>query len=242
MMGGAARILAKGKELNDQGKYLETTEILNKLVYAEPKNQDARNLLADAFEQLGYQKESPSLRNSFLQAAYELRSGLPGGLAPRATGPDVIRALPTALWLDFLAISMDSQRADGMSFTINLVTPDNNEKFLVEMSNATLTSIAGYQAKNPTLTITLDRSNLNSVMMGLGTFEDLETAGKAKFEGDRSAYEKLKSTMVKFTPNFDIMPGTLNASPTPASGNTSNTAPAFSAKPFEYVTYTTEVD
>ena len=242
MMGGAARILAKGKELNDQGKYLETTEILNKLVYAEPKNQDARNLLADAFEQLGYQKESPSLRNSFLQAAYELRSGLPGGLAPRATGPDVIRALPTALWLDFLAISMDSQRADGMSFTINLVTPDNNEKYLVEMSNATLTSIAGYQAKNPTLTITVDRSNLNSVMMGLSTFEDLETAGKAKFEGDRSAYEKLKSTMVKFTPNFDIMPGTLNASPTPASGNTSNTAPAFSAKPFEYVTYTSEVD
>ena len=242
MMGGAARILAKGKELNDQGKYLESTEILNKLVYAEPRNQDARNLLADAFEQLGYQKESPSLRNSFLQAAYELRSGLPAGLAPRATGPDVIRALPTALWLDFLAISMDSQRADGMRFTINLVTPDNNEKFLVEMSNATLTSIAGYQAKNPTLTITVDRSNLNNVMMGLSTFEDLETAGKAKFEGDRTAYEKLKSTMVKFTPNFDIMPGTLNASPTPASGGTSNTAPAFSAKPFEYVTYTSEVD
>ena len=242
MMGGSAKILAKGKELNDQGKYLEATEILNKLVYAEPKNQDARNMLADAFEQLGYQKESPSLRNPFLQAAYELRTGLPGALAPRATGPDVIRALPTALWLDFLAISMDSRRADGMNFTINLVTPDNQEKFLVEMSNATLTSIAGYQAKKPTLTITVNRADLNAVMMGVNTFEELEAAGKAKFEGDRSAYEQLKGTLVKFTPDFEIMPGTVNASPTPASGKSTDSAPAFIAKPFEYVIYSAEED
>ncbi|MCX9458633.1 MBL fold metallo-hydrolase, partial [Vibrio cholerae] len=96
MMGGAAKILAKGKELNEQGKYLEATEILNKLVYAEPKNQDARNLLADAYEQLGYQKESTSLRNSFLQGAYELRTGIPQSLPPRTTGPDVISAMPTS--------------------------------------------------------------------------------------------------------------------------------------------------
>ncbi|EKN4181349.1 alkyl/aryl-sulfatase [Yersinia ruckeri] len=242
MMGGAAKILAKGKQLNDQGKYLEATEILNKLVYAEPKNQEARNMLADAFEQLGYQKESTSVRNSFLQAAYELRTGLPNALAPKATGPDVIRALPTALWLDFLAISMDSQRADGMNFTINLITPDNNEKYLIEMSNATLTNIADYQAKKPTLTITVNRSDLNSVMMGISTFEELEAAGKAKFEGDRTAYDKLKSTLVKFTPNFEIMPGTLNASPTPASGNTNNTAPTYNVKPFEYVIYSAEED
>ena len=66
MMGGAAKIMAKGKQLNDQGKYLEAMEILNRLVFAEPKNQAAKDLLADAFEQIGYQKESPSLRNSFL--------------------------------------------------------------------------------------------------------------------------------------------------------------------------------
>ncbi|WP_206194054.1 alkyl/aryl-sulfatase [Serratia microhaemolytica] len=242
MMGGAAKIIAKAKQLNEQGKYLEATEILNKLVYAEPQNQEARNLLADAFEQLGYQKESTGVRNSFLQAAYELRSGLPQGLAPRPTGPDVIRALPTALWLDFLGISMDSRRADGMNFTINLITPDNNEKFLLEMSNATLTNIADYQAKNPTLTITVDRADLNGVMMGITSFEALEEQGKAKFDGDRSAYEQLKSLMVVFTPNFEMMPGTVNAAPTPASANRNNSAPRYDAKPFEYVIYTTEED
>ncbi len=83
MMGGAEKIIAKGRQLNEQGKYREASEIVNKLVYAEPNNQAAKDLLADVFEQLGYQKESPSVRNSFLAAAYELRSGIPGGIPPQ---------------------------------------------------------------------------------------------------------------------------------------------------------------
>ena len=79
MMGGSDKILAKGKELNGQGKYRESMEILNKLVFAQPGNQPAKDLLADAFEQLGYQMESPTLRNIYLQGAYELRNGLPTG-------------------------------------------------------------------------------------------------------------------------------------------------------------------
>ena len=80
MMGGSAKIIAKGKELMAQGKYLHATEILNRLVFAQPQNQPARRLLADAYEQLGYRAESTSVRNSFLQGAYELRNGLPGGV------------------------------------------------------------------------------------------------------------------------------------------------------------------
>jgi alkyl sulfatase BDS1-like metallo-beta-lactamase superfamily hydrolase len=79
MMGGAKPIIAKGQELFDQGKYRHAQEILNKLVYAEPQNQEAKDLLADVFEQIGYQQESPSVRNSFLAAAYELRSGIRKG-------------------------------------------------------------------------------------------------------------------------------------------------------------------
>lgn len=108
MMGGSAKILAKGRELIDQGKCLHAGEILNRLVFAEPGNQAARNLLADAFEQLGYQRESPSLRNSYLNMAYELRSGMQAGVAPSSTGPDVIRAMTTEQWLDFVGISVDS--------------------------------------------------------------------------------------------------------------------------------------
>ena len=78
----------------------------------------------------------------------------------------MIRAMSTENWLDFIAISMDPRKADGMTFVINLVTPDNGEKYLVEMSNATLTNIKGEQAKKPDLTITINRADLNTVMMG----------------------------------------------------------------------------
>jgi len=208
MMGGSAKIMAKGTELIKQGRYLEATEILNKLVFAELQNQPARQLLADAYEQLGYQAESTSVRNSYLQGAYELRNGLPGAEGPRATSPDVVRAMSTEMWLDFLGISMDPKRAEGISFTINLVTPDNGEKFLVELSNATLTNIEGQQAKNPDLTITINREELNLVMMGASTFDDLVNAGKASFDGDRKPFDQLRSLMVPFTPTFEILPGT----------------------------------
>ena len=60
--------------------------------------------------------------------------------------------MSTEQWLDFVGISMDPKKAEGMRFTINLATPDNGEKFVVEMSNATLTTIKGFQAPKPDLT------------------------------------------------------------------------------------------
>jgi alkyl sulfatase BDS1-like metallo-beta-lactamase superfamily hydrolase len=207
MMGGSAKIIAKGKQLMAKGKYLEASEILNKLVFAEHQNQPARDLLASVYEQLGYQGESTSVRNSYLQGAYELRNGLPGGTPQKSTGPDVVRAMSTEMWLDFLGISMDPKKADGMRFAINLITPDNGEKYLIELSNATLTNIKGQQAKNADLTITLNRSELNRVMMGLSSFDDLVKAGKAKFDGDRKPFDQLRSLMVSFSPSFEIIPG-----------------------------------
>jgi len=215
MMGGSAKIVAKGEELLGQGKYLLATEILNKLVFAEPQNQTARRLLADAYEQLGYRAESTSVRNSFLQGAFELRNGLPGGLPPRSTGPDVVRAMSTEQWLNFIGISMDPKKAEGLRFTINLVTPDNGEQYAIEMSNATLTNIKGFQAKKPDLTVTVNRMDLNQVMMGQASFDDLIASGKARFEGDRSGFDRLRAILVPFTPDFEILPGTAAKASTP---------------------------
>lgn len=215
MMGGSGNIIAKGKQLYKQGKYREAMEILNKLVYAEPNNTQAKDLLADVYEQIGYQKESPSVRNSFLGAAYELRHGIPSGAAPKSSGPDMIKAMTTELWLNSLAISMDSKKADGMRFVINLKTPDNGESFVVEMSNSALTNIKGQQAKNPDLTITVNRSDLNGVMGGQTSFDQLAAQGKVTFDGDRGKFEQLKSVMTTFTPDFELVPGTRVAKPAP---------------------------
>jgi len=208
MMGGPHRIMRRSRQLINDGKYLHAQEILNKLVQTDPKNSEAKDLLADVFEQIGYQQENPGLRNSYLAAAYELRSGIPEGEIPDTSGPDVIRAMSTELFLNFLGIRMDSRKAEGMRFTINLITPDNGEKFIIEMENATLTNIEGFLADNPDLTITINRTDLEQTMMGAKTLDAQIADGTAKIDGDPSVLKKLASTMVDFDPRFEIMPGT----------------------------------
>lgn len=211
MMGGSKKIMAKAKTLHDQGKYLEAVEILNKLTLAEPKNTAAKDQLADAYEQLGYQKESVALRNSFLAGAYELRNGIPEGASPSSTSPDMARAMSTDLLLDYMAITMNSKKADGMKFKININTPDIGEKYVLEMSNATLTNIKGFNAKDADLTITLNRSDLETIISGKATFDDLTKAGKAKLAGDAGVLKQLMSTQEKFDPRFEVLPGTKKA-------------------------------
>ncbi|QBC45752.1 alkyl/aryl-sulfatase [Iodobacter fluviatilis] len=211
MMGGSKKIMAKAKTLHNQGKYLEAVEILNKLTLAEPKNTAAKDQLADAYEQLGYQKESVALRNSFLAGAYELRNGIPEGASPSSTSPDMARAMSTDLLLDYMAITMNSKKADGMKFKININTPDIGEKYVLEMSNATLTNIKGFNAKDADLTITLNRSDLETIISGKATFDDLTKAGKAKLAGDAGVLKQLMSTQEKFDPRFEVLPGTKKA-------------------------------
>ncbi len=208
MMGGSAKIVARGRELHDAGEYLLAVEIVNRLVQAEPGNAEARELLADIFEQLGYQQENVGMRNSFLNGAYELRTGIPEGETANSSSPDVIRAMSTELFLNFLGIRMDSRKAEGLRFTVNLVTPDNGEKFVIEMENATLTNIAGFQAAAPDLTLTIDRADLELTMMGAKTLEAQIADGTAKVEGDVGVLAQLAATMVDFDPRFEVMPGT----------------------------------
>ena len=213
MMGGSEKIIAKGRELYKDGDYLNAQEILNKLVLAEPTNRDAKELLADVFEQIGYQQENPGLRNSYLAGAYELRNGIPQGSSPDTSSPDVIRAMSTELFLDFIGIRMDSRKAEGMEFVINLITPDNGEKFVVELSNATLTNIQGQQADNADLTVTINRSDLEAVMAGQKSLRAQIDDGTATISGDRGVLDQLASTLVAFELGFEVMPGTKGPRP-----------------------------
>jgi alkyl sulfatase BDS1-like metallo-beta-lactamase superfamily hydrolase len=208
MMGGSDKIMARGQALHNEGKYFLAQEIVNKLVQAEPSNQPAKDLLADIFEQIGYQQENPGLRNSFLAGAYELRTGIPEGETASSSSPDVIRAMSTELFLNFLGIRMDSRKAEGLRFTMNLITPDNGEKFIVELENATLTNIQGFLADKPDLTLTINRADLEQTMMGAKSLEDQIKDGTAKVEGDPTILAKLAATMVDFDPRFEVMPGT----------------------------------
>jgi alkyl sulfatase BDS1-like metallo-beta-lactamase superfamily hydrolase len=208
MMGGAEAIMAKARTLHDQGSYLLATEVLNKLVQAEPQNQPAKEMLADAFEQIGYQQENPGLRNAFLSGAFELRSGIPTGETADTSSADVIRSMATEQWLNFLGIKLDSRKAGDAAFKINLATPDNGQTFVIELAHGTLTNIQGYKAPDADLSLSLNRSDLSAVMAGAKTFEALVGEGKVTVEGDLSVLGRLAAMMGSFDPLFEIMPGT----------------------------------
>jgi alkyl sulfatase BDS1-like metallo-beta-lactamase superfamily hydrolase len=103
---------------------------------------------------------------------------------------------------------MDGRKTRGMQYGINLVTPDNGEKYAIELSNETLTNIQGFQLPNPNLTITINRSDLEQVMMGRKTLMAMIQDGTAKTVGDTTILAKIGAAMVTFEPRFPIMPGT----------------------------------
>ena len=210
MMGGAGNIISRAEQLHAAGEDRLAMEILNKLVYAEPANQRASDLLADVFEQLGYQYESPSMRNAHLSAAQELRSGIvvPAGAPAGAVSPDLARALDTSQWWEAVAIRIDPARAEDLSFVMNFATPDTGETFVVELSAGTMTSIGGYTHPAPDVSISMNRADLEVVMMGQRTLGEQLMAGVGTVTGNAGVLQRLVGLLIDFDPNFPIMPGT----------------------------------
>ena len=112
-------------------------------------------------------------------------------------------------WKDPTLFLVDTSKAEGKHFIINLINPDNDEKYLTELSNSTLTSIEGVQSPKADLTITMNRSDLNDIMMGTVSFDEKIEKGKATLKGNRKAYDELESMLTTFTMAFELLPGTL---------------------------------
>ena len=72
-MGGAKKVIARARKDFANGEYRWVAQVMNKMVFADPDNKEARELCADALEQLGYQAESGPWRSVYLQGAFELR-------------------------------------------------------------------------------------------------------------------------------------------------------------------------
>jgi alkyl sulfatase BDS1-like metallo-beta-lactamase superfamily hydrolase len=129
-------------------------------------------------------------------------------LAASTFSPDLAKAMPTGLFLEFVGIMVDSHKAEGMDFKINLITPDNGEKYVIEMSNATLTNIKGYQDKDADLILSITRAGLALAMTGQKTIKDQIADGEATATGNVEVLTQLASTLVHFSNDFEILPGT----------------------------------
>ena len=112
-MGGADAVLAKAKESYDKGDYRWVAQVVNHVVFADPDNQAAKDLQADALEQLGYQAESGPWRNFYLTGAKELREGVAQLPTPNTASPDTVRAMTLEMFFDYLGVRLNSAEGRG---------------------------------------------------------------------------------------------------------------------------------
>lgn len=206
-MGGADALLSNAKKSMDQGEYRWVAEVLSHLVFADPKNQDARNLLADAYEQLGYMAESGPWRNFYLSGAVELRNGVKVLPAPNTAGPDMVRGMSTELFFNFLGMKFKGTdpEAAAMKFNFNIVLPDVGENIALIIANGAVNPRIGSVANNVTATITINRSDLNKVSLKQASFEDLLNSKAIKIDGDQNAFISFLGKLDSFDFWFNIV-------------------------------------
>jgi alkyl sulfatase BDS1-like metallo-beta-lactamase superfamily hydrolase len=213
-MGGAAAVLERARADYTKGDYRWVAEVTMQVVYAAPDSatpdsaallRQARELCADALEQLGYQSESGVWRNAYLMGALELRVGLPGAGAAASASPDVIRALPLDLWFDFLAVRLNADRAAGKSLVVNWTFPDTKEIATLTLSNSALSHTLGRHADKPDVAVTLDRSTLDQINLQQRSFGDAVRAGNIRVVGNPQLLLGLLAMLDNFKPGFEIV-------------------------------------
>lgn len=99
-----------------------------------------------------------------------------------------------------------------------MLTPDDGEQHVLELSHATLTNIQGHQAKDADLTITINRADLEPIMMRRATFASQAAARRASLQGNPQVLQQLMACLSDFDQYFEIMPGTkavVTAQPAP---------------------------
>lgn len=191
----------------EQGAYQEASTLLNDIVNCDPSDVKARDLLANSWEQQGYQSETMAWRNSYLQGASELRTNhIPEAI--KMVSPDIMSQMTTAGFLDFMAISVDASKVPAdMAFNFNIIHPEINEVYYVEFSNANLAPLQVEKAiSDVDLTLSIERDDFIAIVTGQASLEQLIKEKKAKVNGDASVLNKLKSVSVHFSQNFEIVP------------------------------------
>ena len=205
-MGGAERLLEQARASYARGEYRWVVEVVNRLVFAEPDNRAARELQADALEQLGYQAENAGWRNSYLSAAYELRHGVPRDQPTMKAGSaDALAAMDTGLLFDYLGVRLDAGAAEGKALSINLRLPDIGENYLLELKNSHLNNLRGVQSEDAGQTVSIDRADLNRLLLKEVSAVRLVFEGKLKSSGNPLLLGQLFGMLGDFDFWFDIV-------------------------------------
>lgn len=202
-MGGADAVVKKAKQSFDEGDYRWVAEVLNHVVMDDPDHLQGRALLADTFEQLGYQSESAPWRNFYLCGALELRQGLAEG-SPYVPGEGIAKGMPLANLFQVMAVRLNGPRAEKLNLRFNLLFTDT-ESYLLSIENAVLHAFRGKTSVNPDASLKISSMDYKRMILGLVTAAELLEAQALTLEGDIGALAKLSELFDQFPRRFPIV-------------------------------------
>lgn len=204
-MGGADSVLAKAREDYEKGEYRWVAQAVNNVIFADPENVEARNLQADALEQLGYQTENGTWRGFYLSGAKELRDGVAAAATPHTASPDTIKAMTSAMLFQFLAIRLNGPKVAGREWTFNVTLRDPDESWGLEVGNGVLNFTEDVTFDAPTASITCTRAVIDQILLGQSTFGDQVANGAISVHGDAGAFTELLGLLDDFEFWFNIV-------------------------------------
>ncbi|HWX45738.1 MAG TPA: alkyl sulfatase dimerization domain-containing protein [Solirubrobacteraceae bacterium] len=202
-MGGSEAVLEQGRRAFAEGDYRWVAELMAHAVFADPSDEAARELEAQALEQLAYGAENATWRNIFLTGARELREGvIAGGAAPSR---HMVAMLTTEQLFDVLAIRIDGPRAGERRLRFNWVFTDTGERHVLSLSNGVLIHSPDRQDPAADATVVVERSALNELLAGLTPMPELAQAGRLRVEGDGAKLVELLGLLDEPDPSFAIV-------------------------------------
>jgi alkyl sulfatase BDS1-like metallo-beta-lactamase superfamily hydrolase len=205
-MGGSQAILCKAKEDYSAGNYRWVAQVLNHIIYAEPKNQQARELLADTFKKLAYETDNATWRNFYLTGAQELINGIDKNIpAPSTINFSILNAAPTELLLDYLAICIDGPKAADNPLCFSLIILDRQETYLIEVKNGVLHYTKNKNTKQTGATVNLSYKQLISLLCAKSGLQDFIVSQQLVVQDDRAIVELFLSLLDSFNFWFAIV-------------------------------------
>lgn len=204
-MGGADAIMQKAKTDYAQGNYRWVAQVTNNIVFADPSNKEARNLEADALEQMGYQAESGPWRNFYLTGAQELRNGVVKGATPNTASPDTVKAMSPEMFFDYLAVHINGEKAANAQAVFNVDLGADGGKYKLELENGVLNHSADAQTSNADASITLNRATLNKIILKEESLKQAEEKGDVQISGNHAKLDEFLGYLDSFDFWFNMV-------------------------------------
>jgi len=203
-MGGADAVLKRAREDFKSGQYRWVASVTSELVFADPANRQARELGADALEQLGYQSEAATWRNAYLLGAAELRGGVPPARGVGASA-ELLKGVSIDLAFDFLGVRLNAAKAEGKHIVVNWSFTDRNETYVMNLENSALTHRAGKLDDHADVSVRLTRATFDAISLKQRTFAGSIASGDVGISGNPLKLAELFGLFDDFTPDFEIV-------------------------------------